>query len=217
MKSEIQKQTQEGPQGHILGKIQHYLRLRYPMEIIEDEDGVVATIPDLPGCASFGDTIQDAVRSLSETKELWIKGRVESGLPVPEPTEIEDFSGKFVLRIPRGLHRSLDREARKQGVSLNQYILHLLSERHALMKAEEVLGQVQPILASISRCYEHGPDFWVQPAEVNLSIFAGPDQTVDSTESLLGMLDYLPRPKGFRTLSKSNELKDLKAMYVGKP
>ena len=59
--------------------MQHYLRLKYPMEIVEDDDGVVATIPDLPGCVSFGETIEAALRSLNETKELWIKGRVDSG------------------------------------------------------------------------------------------------------------------------------------------
>ena len=82
------------------------------------------------GAMSSGNTVDAALRGLKEVKELWLEGRIEAGEEIPEPTKIEDFSGKFVLRIPRSLHRTLDHEARKQGVSLNQYVLHILSERH---------------------------------------------------------------------------------------
>lgn len=110
--------------------LKHYLALPYSIEIIPDEEGYIATIPDLPGCMSSGETIDAALRGLEEVKELWLEGRIEAGEEIPEPTKIEDFSGKFVLRIPRSLHRTLDHEARKQGVSLNQYVLHILSEQH---------------------------------------------------------------------------------------
>jgi HicB family len=36
-------------------------------------------------------------------------------------------SGRFVLRIPRGLHAELTRQARDEGVSLNQYVATLLA------------------------------------------------------------------------------------------
>jgi predicted RNase H-like HicB family nuclease len=110
--------------------LEHYLALPYSIEIIPDEEGYIAAIPDLPGCMSSGNTVDAALRGLEEVKELWLEGRIEAGEEIPEPTKIEDFSGKFVLRIPRSLHRTLDHEARKQGVSLNQYVLHMLSERH---------------------------------------------------------------------------------------
>jgi|SRR5208337_169656 len=111
--------------------LKHYLALPYAIEIIPDEEGgYIAAIPDLPGCMSSGNTVEAALRGLEEVKELWLEGRIEAGEEIPEPTKLEDFSGKFVLRIPRSLHRTLDREAREQGVSLNQYVLHILSERH---------------------------------------------------------------------------------------
>ncbi len=110
---------------------EQYQKLRYPIEIVEDEDGrFVATISDLAGCASFGDSIDEAVKGVLEVKDLWIAGRIASGQYIPEPSHLEDFSGKFVVRLPRNLHKSLDHEAKKQDVSLNQYIVHLLSERH---------------------------------------------------------------------------------------
>ncbi len=43
----------------------------------------------------------------------------------------KNFSGQFRLRIPTSLHRALAGEARGQGVSLNSYLLFLLSTRHS--------------------------------------------------------------------------------------
>lgn len=41
--------------------------------------------------------------------------------------ELDGFSGRLVLRIPRSLHRLLKEEADVEGVSLNQYMLYKLS------------------------------------------------------------------------------------------
>lgn len=41
--------------------------------------------------------------------------------------ELEDYSGRLVLRIPRSLHKALKQEAAIEGVSLNQYMLYKLS------------------------------------------------------------------------------------------
>jgi antitoxin HicB len=122
--------------------LEYYLALKYPMEIVEDDGRFVAAVPDLPGCFSFGDTLDEAAKNLESTKRLWLKGALESAQLIPEPTCLADFSGKFVLRIPRSLHCSLDREARKQGISLNQYIAHMLSERHRVIDVETTIEKV---------------------------------------------------------------------------
>lgn len=41
--------------------------------------------------------------------------------------ELEGYSGKLVLRIPRSLHRELKQQAAAEGVSLNQYMLYKLA------------------------------------------------------------------------------------------
>ena len=41
--------------------------------------------------------------------------------------DLEDYSGKLVLRIPRSLHKALREAAKVEGVSLNQYMLYKLS------------------------------------------------------------------------------------------
>ncbi len=41
--------------------------------------------------------------------------------------ELEKYSGRLVLRIPRSLHKALKEAADMEGVSLNQYMLYKLS------------------------------------------------------------------------------------------
>lgn len=41
--------------------------------------------------------------------------------------ELEAYSGRLVLRIPRSLHKALKEAAETEGVSLNQYMLYKLS------------------------------------------------------------------------------------------
>lgn len=41
--------------------------------------------------------------------------------------ELEEYSGRLVLRIPRSLHKLLKETAAAEGVSLNQYMLYKLS------------------------------------------------------------------------------------------
>lgn len=41
--------------------------------------------------------------------------------------ELDGYSGRLVLRIPRSLHRALKQAADVEGVSLNQYMLYKLS------------------------------------------------------------------------------------------
>jgi len=140
--------------------LKQYLSLPYSIEIIPDEEGYIAAIPDLPGCMSSGNTIDAALRGLEEVKELWLEGRIEAGEEIPEPTKIEDFSGKFVLRIPRSLHRTLDREARKQGVSLNQYVLHILSERHHFGALQD---KIELALDRLAETGESRTSDWFEP------------------------------------------------------
>lgn len=42
--------------------------------------------------------------------------------------ELEEYSGKLVIRIPRSLHKQLKEAAEIEGVSLNQYMLYKLSK-----------------------------------------------------------------------------------------
>ena len=57
---------------------------------------------------------------------------MEDGCPIPDPTSDEEYSGQFKLRIPKSLHRQLAMQSKKEGISMNQYCLYLLSQNNAL-------------------------------------------------------------------------------------
>ena len=46
------------------------------------------TVPDLPGCFSGGDTIEEALSSVSEAIELHMEGLLEDGDGYPRATRI---------------------------------------------------------------------------------------------------------------------------------
>ena len=45
-----------------------------------------AYVPDLPGCAACGDTLEETERLLKEAIDLYVEAMKEDGQPVPEPT-----------------------------------------------------------------------------------------------------------------------------------
>lgn len=46
-------------------------------------------------------------------------------MPIPEPDD--DYSGKFVVRIPKSLHKLLVNQSKREGISLNQYVANSLA------------------------------------------------------------------------------------------
>lgn len=116
-------------------KAEDYLSRSYKMEIEEDpyEGGYVVSFPDLPGCMTCADTIEDALALAEDAKREWIVAAIEDGVEVPLPHVLDDYSGQFKLRIPRSLHKSLAERARREGISMNQYCLYLLSRNDALL------------------------------------------------------------------------------------
>jgi predicted RNase H-like HicB family nuclease len=98
----------------------------------EDGGGFLITFPDLPGCMSDGETIEEAVDNGRDAFRAWISAAVDAGRPIPKPTakpvELVEASGKFVARLPKSLHARLTARARQEGVSLNTLVLALLAE-----------------------------------------------------------------------------------------
>ena len=52
----------------------------------EDGGGFVATVPDLPGCMSDGETPQDALANVEDAIRAWIEAAQELGHAIPQPT-----------------------------------------------------------------------------------------------------------------------------------
>ncbi|MCX7904118.1 MAG: type II toxin-antitoxin system HicB family antitoxin [Caloramator sp.] len=54
-----------------------------------DDDGISVEFPDLPGCFTCGDTIDEAYKNAKEALELHLYGMEKDNAPIPEPTPLD--------------------------------------------------------------------------------------------------------------------------------
>ena len=115
--------------------LEDYLKLNYRLEFVPDEEegGYAAYFPELPGCITMGDTIEEAATNAVEAKRIWLEAALEDNIPIPMPESKEKYAGQFKLRLPKTLHKLLTEHAREDGISLNQYCVYLLSRNDALL------------------------------------------------------------------------------------
>src|SRR5208282_3155472 len=121
--------------------------MRYPIAIeIGTETAAYGTVvPDLPGCFSAGDTLDEAAAA-------WIDATLDAGGAVPAPSSIEalrarpEYAGwafgvvavdpaaldstveRVNITLPRRILLRLDAQARAAGESRSGYIAHLTME-----------------------------------------------------------------------------------------
>ena len=116
--------------------IEYFLSLPYRLEILPDaeEGGYGARYPELPGCITCGETLDSVARNAEDAKKSWLMAAMEDGIEIPEPAteDINQYSGQFKLRIPKALHKALAEHAKREGISMNQYCMYLLSRNDAL-------------------------------------------------------------------------------------
>ena len=122
--------------------------MHYPIAIETGTDtqafGVV--VPDLPGCFSAGDTLDEAMTNAKEAIELWLEVAIDDGLVVPEPQTLaahqakRDFKGwtwglvtvdiaslsdkaeRINITLPSRVLRRIDQAAKNAGESRSGYI-----------------------------------------------------------------------------------------------
>jgi predicted RNase H-like HicB family nuclease len=125
--------------------------MRYPVAIEagDDKHAWGVTVPDLPGCFSAGDTMEDALDNAREAILLHVEGLIDDGEPVPEASPIANFRGERQFRnyiwalvdvdlsqledsiervnitLPRRVLRKLDAAAHAAGETRSGYIAHL--------------------------------------------------------------------------------------------
>ena len=125
-------------------KLSEYLAVEYPFHVVADPDGGYAILyPDLPGCMTQVESLNEVGPMAEEIRHLWIETQYRQGEDIPPPSYPGEYSGKFVLRIPRSLHRSLAENAESDGVSLNQYIATLLAQRDVQRRVERRLDGLE--------------------------------------------------------------------------
>lgn len=105
---------------HKKKNLAHYLRLPYRVEVYPEPDGsgYTAAIPDLPGCITCADTMDELAEMIQDAKHTWIECSLEDGLPVPEPSSVD----AELIPVPRTIHHRLVERARRERQSVAQLV-----------------------------------------------------------------------------------------------
>lgn len=108
--------------------------------------GFLIEFPDLPGCMSDGDTIEEAIANGRDAALCWLETAKEAGWVIPAP---ETQSGKWVQRVPKSLHNTLVLQAKNEGVSLNTLVVSMIAEglgkRYYNIPKEKLTHRTSPV------------------------------------------------------------------------
>ncbi len=131
-------------------RVEQLASREYPILLHKDKEGdYIAEIPDLPGCMTDAKSKEDALRQIEDAKRTWIAIALENGVEIPSPREMdEEPSGKLLVRLPKSLHRSLRWEAEREGISLNQSVVFLLTKALGVRSLEQARDEATKIIAT---------------------------------------------------------------------
>jgi predicted RNase H-like HicB family nuclease len=130
--------------------------MRYPVaiEVGSEDQAYGVVVPDLPGCFSAGDSLDEALGNAEEAIVAWIDAMLDDGQPIPRPSSIDvlrmqhpewaewvwavvqvdparldDKIERVNITLPRRVLALIDAAARQAGESRSGYIARLaLSE-----------------------------------------------------------------------------------------
>lgn len=121
-------------------RAEDYLAEKYARIIIPDDaGGFTAEILEFPGCFSYGVTADEAYANLEKAAADWIDAALAQGQEIPPPTTSGGFSGRVVLRLPRGLHQRAARTAERNRTSLNQFFITAIA---TAVGAEDIFHRI---------------------------------------------------------------------------
>ena len=111
--------------------------MRYPIAIEPGSDATAwgVVVPDLPGCFSAGDSLEDALIQAEEGVIAWIATALDAGQGIPEPSHIEalraahpEFEG-WLWALVKVDPAMLDDTLERVNISLPRRVLHRLDAR----------------------------------------------------------------------------------------
>ena len=109
--------------------IDYYMALHYPVTIVREDDGTYfVEYPDLEGCFSCGDTIEEALKMGEDARKEWTLSAIESEAFIPEPISAMDCPDNYKVHMPKALYRNLAKKSKEQHCSMNQYCVYLLTK-----------------------------------------------------------------------------------------
>jgi len=85
-----------------------------------DDQEYVGLCAEFPSLSWLASSPEVALRGIRRVVAEVVEDMKKSREPVPEPLAHRTYSGKFMVRVPPGVHRELALEAAEAGVSLNR-------------------------------------------------------------------------------------------------
>ena len=104
------------------------------MEWSEEDQCYVGSSPGFIGPCCHGKDEAKVYKELCTIVDEWVDIYQQDELPLPESFASKSFSGKFVIRVGKELHKALAIKAAKSGESLNNLCTHLL--RSSIVRKE---------------------------------------------------------------------------------
>jgi predicted RNase H-like HicB family nuclease len=67
--------------------------MNHYVAVVEEKEGKAIDVwfPDLPGCISAGDTLDEAMSNAAKALELWAEAMIESGEKIPPPRSLTEL------------------------------------------------------------------------------------------------------------------------------
>ncbi len=103
---------------------------RYTYRVIwsEEDNEYVGLCVEFPSLSWLAGNPEAALKGIRKVVADVVKDMRDNGESVPEPIACRRYSGKFMVRIPPEVHRTLAIKAAESGISLNRFASSKLSQ-----------------------------------------------------------------------------------------
>jgi len=93
----------------------------------EDEEYIGLCV-EFPSLSWLAKSPESALKGIRKTVDSVIQDMKENDEKIPQPIASKNYSGKFMVRVPPEVHRSLAIQAAESGVSINRLVSSRLSQ-----------------------------------------------------------------------------------------
>jgi predicted HicB family RNase H-like nuclease len=95
-------------------------RYTYRVTWSEDDQEYVGLCIEFPSLSWLAENPEAALSGIREVVAEVVEDMQAQGETIPEPIACKQYSGKFMVRVPPEIHRSLAMQAAESGISLNR-------------------------------------------------------------------------------------------------
>ncbi|SRR5229473_4492903 len=116
-------------------------------QAVDGEDLYVGKVREFPDVKVYEKTFDAAHSAVLDVLRTLFLVYQEEGSKFPGPEKELEYSGRITLRIPKFLHRELSLASEREGVSINQYVVSILSRSSFPLVSSYGFGEVYSVTA----------------------------------------------------------------------